>query len=85
MDLIYFWFLVVLGKVNTEKISAKSFYSDCGQVYTQKQFIIQSPLYPSNYPLNYECSYLIKGPSCPTNFTLEFLDFQLEHSEGKFK
>ncbi|RZC43010.1 uncharacterized protein BDFB_009569 [Asbolus verrucosus] len=63
-------------------MSGRNFNSECGQVFTKKQFIIESPLYPTSYPLNYECSYLIKGPTCPTYFNLQLLDFSLEDSLG---
>lgn len=68
-------FTVTLGQSQADN-------SNCGQVFTKKQFILQSPLYPSNYPLNYECSYIISGPNCPTYFNLQLLDFNLENSSG---
>ncbi|EFA03587.2 cubilin [Tribolium castaneum] len=65
--------------------SARNFNSDCGQVFTQKQFVIESPGYPSNYPPDFECSYLVKGPTCPTRFSLQFVDFSIEESLGCYK
>lgn len=71
--------------VTSQNLSARNFNSDCGQVFTQKQFVIESPNYPSNYPLNFECSYLIKGPTCPTTFSLQFVDFSIEETLGCYK
>lgn len=55
---------------------------ECGGIFTQKQTVLESPNYPSNYPSNQDCSYLIQGPECPTYFVLQFLDFSLEESLG---
>ncbi|XP_065164226.1 cubilin isoform X1 [Atheta coriaria] len=54
----------------------------CGGIFSQPQFIIESPRYPSNYPSNANCLYIFKGPYCQTNYTLQFLDFNLENSLG---
>lgn len=63
---------------NTSSSSNK----ECGKIYSQPQFIIESPNYPSNYPPNLECSYILKGSDCETTFQFQFLDFFLEKSLG---
>lgn len=55
---------------------------DCGGIFDQQQFVIESPDYPANYPHDSDCSYILKGPSCPTTFTLQPLDFNIESSLG---
>lgn len=62
--------------------SERNFVSACGDVFSKKQFVLESINYPSSYPPNSDCSYLIKGPYCPTYFQFQFLDFQLENSVG---
>lgn len=66
--------------LNTTKSSTKS--DQCDKIYSQPQFIIESPNYPSNYPPNLQCSYILKGSNCETTFQFQFLDFFLEKSLG---
>ncbi|KAH0815196.1 hypothetical protein GEV33_007594 [Tenebrio molitor] len=82
ISLILVFIAVIVVNASQNNISARNFNSDCGQVFTKREFIIESARYPSNYPPNYECSYLVKGPTCPTRFTLQFIDFSLEDSLG---
>ena len=52
----------------------------CGGVFAGKQFVIESPGYPNTYEPNLECSFVLKGDACPTDFNFQFLDFDLEDS-----
>ncbi|CAH0557161.1 unnamed protein product [Brassicogethes aeneus] len=65
--------------------SDRNFISACGDVFTKKQFVLESANYPLAYPENADCSYLIKGPYCPTYFQFQFLDFNVEQSPGCVK
>lgn len=54
----------------------------CGGIFDQNQFIIQSPNYPSNYPSNVQCTYILSGKHCLREYNMQFLDFSLEDSFG---
>lgn len=52
-------------------------------VHRMRQTIIVSPKYPDNYNSNICWDYVIRSPfKCPTTFHIQFLEFDLEFSEG---
>lgn len=54
----------------------------CGGVFNEKQYVIESPNYPANYPDNLDCTYYLNGQNCPVQYQMQFLDFSLEPSLG---
>ena len=52
--------------------------SDCNQVYRLNIGYIRSPFFPSNYPDNANCYYLIMNSDPATRIILDFLHFDLE-------
>nr|XP_023023644.1 zinc metalloproteinase nas-39-like [Leptinotarsa decemlineata] len=71
------------SKTNVSK--QKGILSECGGVFTEKQFFLQSPKYPQNYTPNLNCDYFLKGPECPTHYKIDFHHFHLENSVGCIK
>lgn len=69
----------------TDTISARNFNSACGDVFTKSEVVLETQGYPGKYPPNMQCSYLLKGPYCPTEYKFQFLDFNLESSNGCVK
>lgn len=59
--------------------------ANCGNIFTDKQFVLTSENYPRPYPPDKECFYLLKAGNCTSNFNIEFLDFNLASSVGCIK
>lgn len=55
------------------------FLTACGGTFTTTSAVMQSPLYPENYPVNMLCQWVIQLPP-QYRIRLEFMDFQLEES-----
>lgn len=76
--LIYFQF-----KVEGSSASSSVVYNKCGRTISRYQFILQSPGYPTNYPLNIKCEYILEGHhSCSTEFHFQLVDFDLPFSRN---
>lgn len=57
------------------------FFTACGGTFTTMSGVIQSSLYPENYPVDMLCQWVIQlRPQYRVR--LEFMDFQLEASTG---
>lgn len=76
-------FLILFRAFSCELETTDS--DQCGGTFTGFQYQIQSPNYPKNYPPDRDCVYDLKASEfakCDQEFHLQFLDFQLEASEG---
>ena len=70
----YLQFLVYMYQI---LINLCSFILVCGGKFTAESGVISSPQYPDIYPVNMDCSYIIK-PQFGSRVRLEFLSFDLE-------
>lgn len=77
-------FAQIIDKIKNDNdtILQRKINLECGGIFNKKQIVVESPNYPSNYPPDQDCSFLLQGPDCPTYFVLQFLDFNLEESLG---
>ena len=61
---ILFWFLYKL-------------VSECGGTFTNHSGVIESPNFPKNYPVNFDCEWIITVPHTHA-LTLTFEEFNIE-------
>lgn len=84
--LVFYSAILSKCKGNAESLaSQEAEESDCGHVFSEKNFLISSDNFPHAYPAGKECFYLLKGRNCPTQFNIQFLDFDLTASIGCVK
>lgn len=67
-------------RVHHNRVDFSPMYvGECGQIYVMDKVVIESPGYPKQYHPNIHCEYVLWSP-CPTNFHIQFHEFDLEAS-----
>ncbi|XP_055685530.1 uncharacterized protein LOC129791400 [Lutzomyia longipalpis] len=69
------WDRVHLNRINFSPM----YVGECGEIYVTDKVVIESPGYPTKYPPNTHCEYIMWSP-CPTNFHIQFNEFDMEAS-----
>lgn len=83
INLLIYWLTIsVNSKENNKNATQQNITNNCIKVITNNQSFITSNLqnFASNSS-NTNCSYIFKGPSCPTVYTFKFLNFRLPFSK----
>ncbi|XP_059616495.1 cubilin [Phlebotomus argentipes] len=67
-------------KVQLSRVDFSPMYvGECGEIYVTDKVVIESPGFPKQYLPNIHCEYILWSP-CPTNFHVQFHEFDLEAS-----